>query len=178
MTWVAKLGPAKIRANATRRLAALRGALSAPLRGRETDLEEEITAQQLTVSLAELDDSERDALAVALSRLWDAFLRRFRSVDGFRGANPSVRVAYIRELSEAASRLEPARATSSGHFFYAVELMRRYAGLLLQDRSEAEVILGALTGKLLERGRELTRAQSASRCGGTHQPGGGARAHV
>jgi hypothetical protein len=125
-------------------------------RGNETT-DDETLARQLTRHLATLNDSERDTLSRAVAVLWEAFLSRFRSLDGFKRLTDADHRAYLETLSEAAANFEVHRHSAHGHYYYAVELIRRYAMNQLHQGSEPEIVLGVQTGRLIERGQMIVR---------------------
>ena len=78
--------------------------------------------RQLVLEFDGLPGVERDRVAGAITRLWDAFYARFDGLSGFLSAGYPERYAYLEQLETARERMACSRQGAASHYHTATAI--------------------------------------------------------
>ena len=108
--------------------------------------------RQLVLEFDGLPGVERDRVAGAITRLWDAFYARFDGLPGFLSAGYSERYAYLEQLESARERMACSRQGAASHYHTATAMMLAYVKAVIRQQT-----LEARLSEAVQRGRLLAR---------------------
>jgi hypothetical protein len=108
--------------------------------------------RQLVLEFDGLPGVERDRVAGAITRLWDAFDERFDGLPGFLSAGYPERYAYLEQLEVARGRMAYSRHGAAAHYHTATAMMLAYVkSVMRQQTLESRVSEAVQRGRLLAR---------------------------
>jgi hypothetical protein len=108
--------------------------------------------RQLVLEFDGLPGVERDRVAGAITRLWDAFYARFDGLPGFLSAGYPERSAYLEQLESARERMVCSRQGAAAHYYTATAMMLAYVKAVIRQQT-----LEARLSEAVQRGRLLAR---------------------
>jgi hypothetical protein len=108
--------------------------------------------RQLVLEFDGLPGIERDRVAGAITRLWDAFYARFDGLSGFLSAGYPERHAYLEQLESARKRMACSRQGAAAHYYTATAMMLAYVKAVIRQQT-----LEARVSEAVQRGRLLAR---------------------